>query len=304
MNKKSLNVITETNYKEKFLRKFIKNKNTSDTKDTNKTPNYNNLKFKNKNILPKKEDILLTKSKTLFNINKIFFNIAQYNSKEKDYFINKCQLIDILKQGKIINPEIISINQTDIILSKIFPHKTKFNFEEFMNYLTELCFLTCLYNNYKDIIIEKNMTNFMETIEDNNCTLKSIETIISSKLERPIFKLILTLYENLVEVYRVYFPNELVKYKSVNEERLFSESSQNLFKFCKDFELYPSIINKVNLTMYYFELYPSIINKVNLTMYYNLLMKYLKQKSYINMVIISFGENNKCKNLGRKLQYK
>ena len=299
MNKKSLNVITETNYKEKFLRKFIKNKNISDTKDTNKTPNYNNLKFKNKNILPKKEDILLTKSKTLFNINKIFFNIAQYNSKEKDYFINKCQLIDILKQGKIINPEIISINQTDIILSKIFPHKTKFNFEEFMNYLTELChvlykdkfekfpkdtmdnFLTCLYNNYKDIIIEKNMTNFMETIEDNNCTLKSIETIISSKLERPIFKLILTLYENLVEIYRVYFPNELIKYKSINEGRLFSESSQNLFKFCKDFELYPSIINKVNLTMYY-----------------NLLMKYLKQKSYINMVIISFGENNKCKNLG------
>lgn len=299
MNKKSLNLITETNYKEKFLRKFIKNKNKSDTKDTNKNTNYNNLKFKNKNIPPKKEDILLAKSKTLFNMNKIFFNIAQYNSKEKDYFINKSQLIDILRHGNIINPEIISINQTDIILSKIFPHKTKFNFTEFMNYLTELChelykdkfekfpkdtmdnFLTCLYNNYKEIIIEKNMTNFMETIEDNNCTLKSIETIISSKLERPIIKLILTLYDNLVEVYRVYFPNELVKYKSINEVRLFSESSQNLFKFCKDFELYPSIINKVNLTMYY-----------------NLLMKYLKQKSYINMIIISFAENRKCKNLG------
>ena len=299
MNKKSLNVITETNYKEKFLRKFLKNKNRSDTKDTNKNSNYNNLKFKNKNILPKKEDILLAKSRTLFNMNKIFFNIAQYNNKEKDYFINKYQLIDILKQGNIINPEIISINQTDIILSKIYPHKTKFNFAEFMNYLTELChvlykdkfekspkdamdnFLTCLFNNYKEVIIEKNMTNFMETIEDNTCTLKSIETIISSKLERPIFKLILTLYDNLVEVYRVYFPNELIKYKSINEERLFSESSQNLFKFCKDFELYPSIINKVNLTMYY-----------------NLLLKYLKQKSYINMVIISFGENSKYKNLG------
>ena len=299
MNKNFLKVLTEASYKENFLRKFLKNKKKSDTKDTNNNSKYNNLKFKNKNILPKKEDKLLSKSNILLHMNKIFFNIAQYNSKEKDYFINKYQLIDILKQGNIINPEIISINQTDIILSKIYPHKTKFNFEEFMNYLTELChdiykdkfekspkdamddFLSCLFNNYKEIIIEKNMSNFMETLEDNTCTLKTIETIISAKLERPIFKLILTLYDNLVEVYRVYFPNELIKYKSINEGKLFSESSQNLFKFCKDFELYPSIINKVNLTMYF-----------------NLLNKYLKQKSYIDKIIISFGENRRYKNLG------
>ena len=299
MNKNFLKVLTEASYKENFLRKFLKNKKKSDTKDTNNNSKYNNLKFKNKNILPKKEDKLLSKSNILLHINKIFFNIAQYNSKEKDYFINKYQLIDILKQGNIINPEIISINQTDIILSKIYPHKTKFNFEEFMNYLTELChdiykdkfekspkdamddFLSCLFNNYKEIIIEKNLSNFMETLEDNTCTLKTIETIISAKLERPIFKLILTLYDNLVEVYRVYFPNELIKYKSINEGKLFSESSQNLFKFCKDFELYPSIINKVNLTMYF-----------------NLLNKYLKQKSYIDKIIISFGENRRYKNLG------
>ena len=299
MNKNFLKILTEASYKENFLRKFLKNKKKSDTKDTNNNSKYNNLKFKNKNILPKKEDKLLSNSNILLNINKIFFNIAQYNSKEKDYFINKYQLIDILKQGNIINREIISINQSDIILSKIYPHKTKFNFEEFMNYLTELChdiykdkfekspkdamddFLACLFNNYKEIIIEKNMSNFMETLEDNTCTLKTIETIISAKLERPIFKLILTLYDNLVEVYKVYFPNELIKYKSINEGKLFSESSQNLFKFCKDFELYPSIINKVNLTMYF-----------------NLLNKYLKQKSYIDKIIISFGENKRYKNLG------
>ena len=299
MNKNSGKAITERNYKLNFLKKFIRNKNTSESTKSNKNPNFNNLKFKNINMLPKKEDKLLSKSTILFNINKIFFNIAQYNTKEKDYFINKYQLIDILKQGNIINPEIISINQSDIILSKIYPHKTKFNFAEFMNYLTELChflykdkfekspknvmdeFLLCLYNNYKEIIVEKNMNNFMETIEDNSCTLKSIETIISSKLERPIFKLMLTLYDNLVGVYRVYFPNELIKYKSINEEKLFAESSQNLFTFCKDFELYPSIINKVNLAMYY-----------------NLLIKYLKKKTYISKVIISFGENRKYKNLG------
>ena len=110
---------------------------------------------------------------------------------------------------------------------------------------------------------------------------KCLETIISSKLERPIFKLILTLYENLIKIYKVYFPNEIVKYLSINEEKLREESVQNLIKFWKDFEFYPSIISKANLNMYF-----------------NLLMKYLEQKNYINQIIIDFGENDNYNDIG------
>ena len=299
MNKNEGKSITEGNNKPLKFNIKGKNKNTSVESKTNKKPDYKNLKFKNIIKTPKKEELLVSQSKIIFHINKIFFNIAQYSIKEKDYLIMKYQLMDILKQGNVICPEIISLNQTDIILMKLYPHKTKFNFSEFMNFLTELChflyqdkfenspknamdnFLSCLYNNYKEIIMEKNSINFMETLDDNSCNLKCIETIISSKLERPIFKLILTLYDKLVQIFKVYFPNEVIKYKSINEEKITAESSQNLFIFLQDFEIFPSVMNKVNLNMYF-----------------NLLMKYLKEKYYINKVIISFGENSRYTDLG------
>ena len=299
MNKNEGKIITEVNNKPSKLNINGKNKSTSVESKTNKKPDYKNLKFKNIIKTPKKEELLVSQSKIIFHINKIFFNIAQYSIKEKDYLITKYQLMDTLKQGNVICPEIISLNQTDIILTKLYPRKTKFNFSQFMNFLTELChflyqdkfenspknamdnFLSCLYNNYKEIIMEKNSINFMETFDDNSCNLKCIETIISSKLERPIFKLILTLYDKLVKIFKVYFPNEVIKYKSINEDKITAESSQNLFIFLQDFEIFPSVMNKVNLNMYF-----------------NLLMKYLKEKSYINKVIISFGENSRYTDLG------
>lgn len=291
--------ITGQNNIEFRFKNFIKNNNVSVEDKNNNKQKYKGLKFKNTNITQKEEEILATKSKIIFHINKIFYNMAQYSIKEKDYFISKFQLIDILKQGNIITPEIISLNETDIIITKLYPHKTKFNFSQFLNILTELCrflykenfvaspknamdnFLSCLYNNYKEVIIEKNSNNFMEKFDDNSCTMKCLETVVSSKLERPIFKLMLTLYDNLVKIYKVYFPNEVTKYKSINEEKIMAESSQNLFKFWKDFEIFPTIMSKLNLNMYF-----------------NLLMKYLNEKNYINKVIINFAENNRYTDLG------
>ena len=299
MNKILVKESTEEKNKQSQPIKATKNRNKLAEMNYSEKNNYKKLTFKNIKITPKKDDILISKSKIIFHINKIFFNIAQYSTKEKDYLISKYQLIDILKQGKIISENIISINQADIILTKLYPYKRNFNFSEFMNFLTELCqylyqdkflvnpktcmdnFLSCLYNNYKDIIILKNSNNFLESYEDNSCTLKCIEMIISAKLETPIFKLILTLYDNLVKIYKVYFPNEIINYKSINEEKITAESSQNLFKFWKDFEIFPTVMSKINLNMYF-----------------NLLMKYLKEKNYINKVIISFGENEKYIDIG------
>ena len=299
MNKNVGNITEEKNNKNQKNIKSNKKGNNSIESKTGKNKYYKYLKFKNKKIIPKKEEIIASKSKIIFHIKKIFFNAAKYSQKEEDYFISKNQLIDILIGGNIVSPKLISLNETDIILAKIYPHKTKFNFSQFLNILTELCrylykdnfitspkesmddFLVCLYNNYKEILIKKNSENFMEKFEDNPCTIKCLETIISSKLERPIFKLILTLYNNLSKIYKVYFPNELVNYKSINEEKLKIESSFNLLKFWKDFELYPNVISKDNLNMYY-----------------NLLMKYLAKNNYINKIIINFGENKNNTDLG------
>ena len=139
MNKIIVKESTEEKNKQSQTIKSTQNRNKSiEIKNTGKN-NHKKLTFKNIKITPKKDDILISKSKIIFHINKIFFNIAQYSTKEKDYLISKYQLIDILKQGKIISEKIISINQADIILTKLYPYKRNFNFSEFMNFLTELC---------------------------------------------------------------------------------------------------------------------------------------------------------------------
>ena len=208
---------------------------------------------------------------TLQNLNKIFLNNSQYNNKDKDYFMSRFQIIDILKKSRIISKNIITKTSADIILSKLYPYKRKYNLIDFMNYLTEIChyiykekfesspketmdyFLNCFFNNYNEILKEKNSKNFMEKMDDNSCTIKCIETIITSKIQKPIVKLLLSLYDSFKKLYKVYFKNETNKNIniSVNQEMIMTSSSDSLLQFSKDFEIVPYIISKSNLNTYY-----------------------------------------------------
>ena len=232
------------------------------------------------------------------NINKIFLNNSQYNNKEKDYFMNRFQIIEILKKSNIIAKGIISRTQVDIILTKLNPYKRKFNLNDFQNFLTELChyiykdefknapkktmnyFLNCLFSNYNDYLEEKNSNNFLEKKDDNSCTIKCIEMIITSNLEKPICKLLLTLYDSFKKIYKVYFQNELTKNINANKELIVLTSSENLYQFSKDFEIVPYIINKTNLNIYF-----------------NFLIKYQIENPEITYNIMSCGEK-KYKDVG------
>ena len=254
--------------------------NSSNIIENSNEQNNDNNEIKN-------DDEEIKKSEILQNLNKIFLNNSQYNNKEKDYFMNRFQIIDILKKSNIISKKIISKTQADLILTKLYPHKRKYNLIDFMNFLTELChyiykdifesnpketmnyFLNCFFNNYNGILEEKNSHNFIEKINDNSCTIKCIETIITSKLDKPIFKLLLSLYDSFKKIYKVYFPNELIKnLNSINHEIIMLNSSENLFQFSKDFEIIPYIISKSNLNTYYNFLIkyqtenPEIINEI------------------------------------------
>ena len=232
------------------------------------------------------------------NINKIFLNNSQYNNKEKDYYMNRFQIIDILKKSNIIEKGIISKTQVDIILTKLKPHNRKFNLSDFQNFLTELChyiygdqfknapkktmnyFLNCLFSNYNDYLEEKNSNNFLEKTDDNSCKIKCIEIIITSNLEKPVCKLLLSLYDNFKKIYKVYFPNELTKNINANKELIVLTSSENLYQFSKDFEIVPYIINKTNLNIYF-----------------NFLIKYQLENPEITYDIMSNGEK-KYKDIG------
>ena len=255
------------------------------------------ISMSNKKVQSEKETI--NKEEMLQNLNKIFLNNSQYNTKEKDYFMTRFHIIEILKKGKIISKGIISKTQADIILTKLNPHKRKYNLIDFINYLTEIChymykenfelapketmdyFLNCLFGNIHDYLEEKNSKNFLEQNHDSTCTIKSIETIIISKLKKPIFKLLLSLYDSFVKIYKVYFQNELTKNVIINKELMLLNSSENLLQFATDFEISPYIINKTNLNTYF-----------------NILIKYqFENRNLINDIMNSYGDK-KYKDIG------
>lgn len=229
------------------------------------------------------------------NINKLFLNNAQYSNKEKDYFISRFQIVEILKKCKIISKGLISKAQIDLILTKLNPHNRKYNINDFQNFLTELChyiykskfktdpkktmnyFLNCLFNNYNDYLELKSSNNFYEKPEDNSFSIKSIEVVLTSNLERPICKLLLSLYESFKTIYKVYFPNELIKNinYNTNKELILLSSAENLLQFSKDFELVPYLVNKTLLNIYF-----------------NFLIKFQTENPEITFDILNSGEKN------------
>lgn len=282
----------------------MNNNNTRPLPDTNKIPKINISSNKaseseNNNSKDKANEGESNKS-TIQNLNKIFLNNSQYNNKEKDYFMSRFQIIDILKKSRIISKNIISKASADIILTKLYPYKRKYNLIDFMNYLTEIChyiykekfeaspretmdyFLNCFFNNYNEILKEKSSKNFMEKIDDNSCTIKCIEAIITSKIQKPVFKLLLSLYDSFKKLYKVYFKIEMNKNinVSVNQEMIMISSSDSLLQFSKDFEIVPYIISKSNLNTYF-----------------NFLLKYQNENPEIMEQIMNSG-NKKYKDLG------
>ena len=256
--------------------------------------------YNNKNIykIEKDEGTSKNKDSIVQNIITIFLNNSQYNNIKKDYFMNRFQVIEILKKSKIISKGIISKVQSDIILTRLNPQKRKYNLIDFKNFLTEIChyiykeefeeypqetmnfFLNCLFNNYSKYLKEKNSKNFIDKKEENSCTIKCIEKIITIQIKNPICKLLLSLYDSFKKIYKVYFPEELTNKVIINKDLLLQSSSENILQFAQDFEIVPYIINKTNLNIYF-----------------HFLIKYQSENPKITNDIMNFG-NKKYKNMG------
>ena len=219
-----------------------------------------------KNNLDIKGDIKLTKSEIIERINKIFLNNSSFSKVENDYLITQQKIIDILKKSKIIEKKLIKINEVDVMLSQINPKK-KYNLKDFINFITKLCekiykkdfqkdkkgimnyFLNCFFNNYEEYLDENSSQNFIETTNNNSTTIKSIETIITTKIEIHVAELLCNLYYSLKKIYDFYFKEEL-NIKTDNE-KLKQISLNNLIIFSKDFEIIPYLISESKIVTYY-----------------------------------------------------
>ena len=211
-----------------------------------------------------------SKSEKLDMLQKVFLTNASFNKKTKEYYLNRFQILQILKQCDILNSHIISKTNADIILTKLKPNNNKYEFVDFLNYLTEICkfifkekynknpksyinnFLDYILNSYYDCFQRKLQSNYVEKKIDNNCTINSLKKIIESNIDRHALKLLLSLNYQFKNLYICYFPYENSKNKKVFEQdTLIVKSMENFIVFGKDFEIVPYMINEKNYVTYY-----------------------------------------------------
>ena len=141
-------------------------------------------------------DIEYSKSEIIEQINKIFLNNAQFSSIENDYFISQQKIISILTKSKVISKDLINRSEVDVILKSI-NKSSKYNLIDFINFLTRLVhtiykedfeehpkevmnfFFCSFFNNVDDFLNNEISNNYIEKPMSNNCTVKTIETIIT-----------------------------------------------------------------------------------------------------------------------------
>ena len=242
----------------------------------------------------------ITRSEKIEIINKIFLSNSSFNKQTKEFLISRFKIILILKKSNIINDDIISKAQADLILTKIKPNHNKYKFIDFMNFLTEICkyifnqnyeknpkqylskFFDYLINNYYEFLDDLLKSNYIETETDNNCTINSIKKIIDIDIEKHALQLLISMYNPLKRLYSCYFKYEIDdKY---SKETKMINSLENFISFSKDFDIIPYLINEKNLATYF-----------------NLLLKH--QKKYgetINELFLSLKmeDNKKFQDIG------
>ena len=207
------------------------------------------------------------KTEIIEKINKIFLNNAQFSSLENDYFISQQKIINILTKSKVISKNVMPLSKLDIIFRSINPNSNKYNLLDFINFLTKLAktiytndfdtnpkevmnyFLDCFFYNYEDYLIEDSSKNFIENATVNNCTIKTIETIVTTEVDNIIVEMLNSIYNTFKTLYMFYFQNEL---NSKNDyDKLQQQSLKNAITFCKDFEILPLLLNESQFVTYF-----------------------------------------------------
>lgn len=211
-------------------------------------------------------EVTYSKTEIIEKINKIFLNNAQFSSVENDYFISQQKIINILIKSKVIDKGVITISQVDVILKEISKN-AKYNLIDFINFITKLIhriykkdfeehpkevmnyFLCSFFNNYEDFLLDDISNNYIEKPTVNQCTVKSIETIITTEMEPETVTLLNSLYYTFKSLYEFYFPNEF-NYK-IDYEKLQNLSLRDAITFCKDFEIMPYLMNESQFVTYF-----------------------------------------------------
>ena len=253
----------------------------------------------------------------------ICIKVFMYYAKPKNgqFYLSYNNVIKILKNCDIINEKNFKNKDIDILIQKINKGIGQFTSENFLDLLTKICM--CLNTNYNDNKKEI-FTNFVrfylepfccemdkksefensqsilnDTIFENkktinvnedenriklNVSLNFKKFIENYSLDQNSYLILSSILKGLKQIYKHYFIYE--NNNHIDLKKIEKNSFNNFITFCREFEIFPYLINK-NLIEFYW----SIINSNSLEKLINnskISLDKFNHKSYNIGIIYSF----------------
>ena len=214
--------------------------------------------FESINLMKDTKDKLLTKEQILYFTHIIFLNNAQYMNNKECYMMSKANLLNILKPLNIIKSQLILV-EIDLIYDSISSKNSMITYSQFNQILMKIIqkiyqeqylispqttinyFINKLIKHYNLFFENKIPKDYLYKYQYNSI-VKLIQIFPNGNQIILISQIILTINE----IYEKYFIYEL----DYNKEYLY-KSTENLVKFCRDFEIIPQIINSTQAMTYY-----------------------------------------------------
>ena len=237
---------------------FINNTNQNDNNNKFSTiPKYEET-FESINLIKDSNDKIFTKEQILYFTHIIFLNNSEYNKSKDCYMMSKTNFLNILKPLNIIKSQLILV-EIDLIYDSISAKKSMIIYSQFNQILMKIIqklypeqysmspqltityFINKLIKYYNLFFENKIPKDYLYKYQYNSI----VKLMQASPNENQLY-LISQIILTINEIYEKYFTYELDK----NQENI-NKSSENLVKFCRDFEIIPQIINSTQAMTYY-----------------------------------------------------
>lgn len=212
-----------------------------------------------------------TKSEVKEKISKIFMSFAKYYKEDKQFLLSQQSLVKILRKLNLVDEETLKLCTLDIIFRKINPHSNKLNEKQFLDYIVKLVgkmypqeykenaknsvnfFIANTFEPYAKYLEESQGGN-LEDLNKSNISvnifpIKSIENLVLKTFDSQVNALLHSIYFAIKEIYLNYFHFEVNNYK--DKKKIQDGSFANLLDFCKDFEVFPYLINMDQFVIYF-----------------------------------------------------
>lgn len=244
------------NIKNSNIDSFQFSKNNKKLKKTNSVENI----FKKEEL--SKSIKMYSDEEVMHYVHLIFLNNSSYFPKKQQYLMSMENLIKIIKNFGII-PKEIKLYELDILVRKVCPKTNLISYENFMDILIKIAEKLFPKEYKKDKSLVKNFffhnifLSYNEIIFDNSTTLRDLLKYQYSSLayllniipEDSQILVMNSLLYTLNEIYEKYF---IYNYYSNNNNYLYENGNlNNLFNFCRDFEILPFIISETQIVTYY-----------------------------------------------------